>query len=156
VDPSNAEIFHLPDVDHVVRVTVRLLVAAVLGAVIGFERQYEGKSAGMRTHMLVSLGAALFTLVPLESGMKISDLSRIIQGVATGIGFLGAGTIMRLGDQPQVKGLTTAAAIWLTAVIGMTVGAGWLWPAVLGVLLTWCILYVLHRCERWLRGRHGE
>jgi putative Mg2+ transporter-C (MgtC) family protein len=145
---------NLPDAKHVVRVLVRLAVAIVLGAVIGTERQREHKQAGARTHMLVALGAALFTLVPLEAGMKVSDLSRIIQGVATGVGFLGAGTILKLSDTREVKGLTTAASIWLTAAAGMAAGAGWIWPAVIGVALAWTILSVLHTLERWLK-RHG-
>jgi putative Mg2+ transporter-C (MgtC) family protein len=143
----------LPDARHMIRVLVRLLVAIALGAVIGLERQREHKQAGVRTHMLVALGAALFTLVPLEAGMKVSDLSRIIQGVATGIGFLGAGTILKLSDTHEVKGLTTAASIWLTAAAGMAAGAGWIWPAAIGVALAWTILSVVHTMERWMKRR---
>jgi putative Mg2+ transporter-C (MgtC) family protein len=137
---------------HVARVLGRLAVAMLLGGVVGFERLREHKAAGFRTHMLVALGSALFTLIPLEAGMNHQDLSRIIQGVATGIGFLGAGTILKQEEQHRIEGLTSAASIWLTAAVGMAVGAGWLWPAVLGVVLAWTVLSTLHRLERRLRG----
>jgi putative Mg2+ transporter-C (MgtC) family protein len=132
---------------HFIRVTIRLLVACLLGAAIGFEREKERKAAGLRTHMLVALGAALFTLIPQEAKMSSGDLSRIIQGIAAGIGFLGAGCILKLSDEHRVQGLTSAAGIWLTAAVGTAVGAGWLWPALLGVCLAWIILYVVHRLE---------
>jgi putative Mg2+ transporter-C (MgtC) family protein len=144
-------LLNMHDATHVERVLVRLLVAIVVGAVIGSERQREHKQAGARTHMLVALGAALFTLVPLEAGMSVSDLSRVIQGVATGVGFLGAGTILKLSDQKEIKGLTTAASIWLTAAAGMAAGAGWIWPAVIGVGLAWTILSAFHALERWFK-----
>jgi len=142
----------LGDFGHAGRVFVRLLIASVLGAVVGLERLREHKAAGLRTHMLVALGAALFTLIPLEHGMNNADLSRVIQGVATGIGFLGAGTILKLSEEHKIVGLTTAASIWLTAAAGMAIGAGWIWPAVLGVLLAWGILYLLGRLEHRLGG----
>jgi putative Mg2+ transporter-C (MgtC) family protein len=141
----------VPDGQYLIRVLLRLAMAAVLGGVVGLERERTGKSAGIRTHMLVALGAALFTTVPLEAGMQTSDFSRVIQGLVTGIGFLGAGAILKLSDEGEVRGLTTAAGIWLTAAAGMAVGAGWLWPAVCGVVLGWLILRVLHVLERWLR-----
>jgi putative Mg2+ transporter-C (MgtC) family protein len=143
----------LPETKYMARVLVRLAVAAVLGGLIGLERQLDGKRDGMRTHMLVSLGAALFTLVGTESlgtgAAAMADLSRIIQGVATGVGFLGAGTILKLSDQHEIRGLTSAASIWLTAAAGMAVGAGWLWPALVGVGFAWFILYVLRFTEKW-------
>src|SRR5262249_40927010 len=150
--PVFQEILHelfpgLPETKYMARVLVRLAVAAVLGGLIGLERQLDGKRDGMRTHMLVSLGAALVTLVGIESlaagDSKAADISRIIQGVAAGIGFLGAGTILKLSDQHDIRGLTSAASIWLTAAVGMAVGAGWLWPALVGVGFAWFILYVL-------------
>jgi putative Mg2+ transporter-C (MgtC) family protein len=139
---------------YVLRVVVRLAVAAVLGGVIGVERQMDRKRDGMRTHMLVSLGAALFTLVGAEAlvgggEVKMVDISRIVQGVAAGVGFLGAGTIIKLSDQHEVRGLTSAASIWLTAAVGMAAGAGWLWPALVSVGFAWVILYVLHFTEKW-------
>jgi putative Mg2+ transporter-C (MgtC) family protein len=149
VDEFRTHLFvALPDVDHLVRVVVRLAVALVLGGVIGFEREREGKWAGMRTHMLVALGAALIVLAPLEARMTSADISRVIQGLITGIGFLGGGTILKLGDERQVRGLTSAASIWLTAAVGLAVGLGMLWPALLGTVLTWAILKVLHRLDQ--------
>src|SRR5579885_451677 len=138
------ELFHgLPDPRHLVRVGVRVVVAVVLGGVVGYERQAEGKKAGIRTHMLVALGAALFTLVPAEVGMTAADLSRVVQGVAAGVGFLGAGTILKLTTEHEIRGLTTAATIWVTAAVGMAAGAGWVWPATLAVALAWVILRLL-------------
>src|SRR5262249_43466161 len=119
------------------RVLIRLTIAALLGAVVGLERYREGKSAGLRTQMLVALGAALFTLIPQEAKMATADISRVIQGVAAGIGFLGAGTILKLEEQHRIEGLTSAASVWVTAAIGVSVGAGWIWPAVVGVIWAW-------------------
>jgi putative Mg2+ transporter-C (MgtC) family protein len=149
VDELRAHLFlALPDANHVARVVVRLAVAVVLGGVIGFEREREGKWAGIRTHMLVALGAALIVLAPLEAGMASADISRVIQGLVTGIGFLGGGTILKLGDERQVRGLTSAASIWLTSAVGLAVGLGMLWPALFGTVLTWVILKVLHHLDQ--------
>jgi putative Mg2+ transporter-C (MgtC) family protein len=141
------ELFYLPDGPQMVRVVVRVLAAALLGALLGAERERAGKPAGLRTHMLVALGAALFVLFPAESGMEVADLSRVIQGVATGIGFIGAGTILKRAEAEQVEGLTTAASIWLTGAIGMSVGAGQLWLSMVCALSAWVILYVFARWE---------
>ena len=119
-----SEFSDIPDLEHGIRVSLRLLLAAALGGVLGYEREYKGKAAGLRTHMLVALGAALFVLVPLEGGMPVEDLSRVMQGIITGIGFLGAGTSLKGSSQRDVKGLTTAAGIWLTAAIGVAAGLG--------------------------------
>jgi putative Mg2+ transporter-C (MgtC) family protein len=140
------------DTDHVLRVVIRLLLAIGMGGLVGLERVHDRKPAGLRTHMLVALGAAMFTLVPLEGGMHMSDLSRVIQGVATGVGFLGAGTILQLREEHRIQGLTSAASIWLTAAAGMAVGAGWIWPALLGVILAWVILFGLLKVESFVRG----
>jgi putative Mg2+ transporter-C (MgtC) family protein len=145
------------DTSHLWRDLVRLLVAAVLGGLLGVERQQEGKAAGMRTHMIVSVGAALFALLPLETagdqltGEQLAQLSRVMQGIVTGIGFLGAGTILKLSDQHEIKGLTTAASIWLAAGIGMGVGIGWLWPSLFGTLLGLLILFLMHHVEHWVK-----
>src|SRR5205085_6243353 len=106
------------------RVAVRLLVAVLIGGVVGFEREREGKAAGIRTHMLVSLGAALLTLACLEAGFKSADMSRVVQGLVTGIGFLGAGTILKTNDEHHIRGLTTAASIWMTMSLGVAVALG--------------------------------
>lgn len=142
----------VPSAAQVVRIIVRLLLAAFLGGLLGFEREQMGKEAGVRTHMLVALGAALFVLIPQQSGMTIPDLSRVIQGVVAGIGFLGAGAILKQSDQGHIKGLTTAAGIWLTAAIGMAAGMGREATAVLGALLAIVVLALLPRIER-LFGR---
>ena len=141
------DLFLWPDGPQMVRVVARVAVAALLGALLGWERERAGKAAGLRTHMLVALGAALFVLFPAEAGMAIADLSRVIQGVATGIGFIGAGTILKRPESEQVEGLTTAASIWLTGAIGMSVGAGQLWLSVICAISAWVILYVLARFD---------
>jgi putative Mg2+ transporter-C (MgtC) family protein len=139
------------DTGKLIVVFVRLAVAMVLGGLIGFERERDRKAAGMRTYMLVALGAALFTLGPISGGMPLGELGRVIQGIATGIGFVGAGTILKLSEQQEVRGLTTAAGIWATAAMGVAAGAGWLWPAVIGCFLMWVVLFVLRKLEAWLQ-----
>jgi putative Mg2+ transporter-C (MgtC) family protein len=144
----------LPNLAELGRVTLRLFVAAVLGGLIGAEREWVGKAAGLRTHMMVSLGAALFVLVPIEAGIGEGDLTRVIQGIATGIGFIGAGTILKRADTNQIQGLTTAATIWLTGAVGIAVGAGQMWLAIVCAISAWVILYILTGLDRWLdRGR---
>ena len=103
----------------------RFLLAAALGAGIGFQRERAGKAAGIRTHILVSSGAALFTLVSIYgfSGAVV-DISRVAAGVVVGIGFIGAGVILRGAREEEVAGLTTAATIWITAAVGLAAGAG--------------------------------
>ncbi len=132
-----------------VRIIIRVIAATVLGAIIGWERERIGKPAGLRTHMLVSLGSALFVVSAAEAGMSIADLSRVIQGLAAGIGFIGGGAILKLPDEHQIDGLTTAAGIWLTAAVGVTVGLGRLGTALLSLLLGWLIVvgvgYVEHQ-----------
>src|SRR5450432_3198321 len=101
----------------------RLGVAALIGGAIGFERQLHGHWAGLRTHMMVAVGSAVFVMAGERiSGEHTDDVSRVIQGIAAGIGFLGAGTILKLGDQMEIKGLTTASSIWLSAAIGIASG----------------------------------
>jgi putative Mg2+ transporter-C (MgtC) family protein len=130
--------FH--DSTHLGRVLLRLTIAAILGGVIGFERSRDGRSAGLRTHMLVALGAAIFALAGTSKEMTHDDLSRIIQGIVAGVGFLGAGNIIKIAEQHKVEGLTTAASMWVTAAAGMSVGAGWYWPSIVGTFLVWMIL----------------
>jgi putative Mg2+ transporter-C (MgtC) family protein len=144
------------DLYPLLRLAVRLLAAAVLAGLLGVERQYEHKSAGMRTHMLVGLGAALFTAAPLLGNVSPEHVTRIIQGIATGIGFVGGGTILKLTDQQTIRGLTTAANIWLAAAVGVAAGAGWLVPAVVGTVLALVILYALARIERWCGMPHNH
>lgn len=140
-----AEFSDLPDAAQVTRILLRLTLAALLGGLLGIEREQKGKAAGVRTHMLVAMGAALFVLLSQQAGMPPSDLSRVIQGVVAGIGFLGAGTILKGDDEDKVRGLTTAAGIWLTAAIGVAAGMGHESTAVLSTLLTLAILTLMPR-----------
>jgi putative Mg2+ transporter-C (MgtC) family protein len=155
VEPVTDELFATPDLLHLARLAARLSAAAVLGGVLGLEREHRGKAAGLRTHMMVALGAALFTVAPLEAGMALEGLSRVIQGIAAGIGFIGAGTILKRTNEEEIQGLTTAASLWLTAAVGMAVGAGRLWLPLVGVLLALFILHVLGAVDR-LRQRGRE
>jgi putative Mg2+ transporter-C (MgtC) family protein len=137
----------MPDTRQLVRIIVRLLAAMLSGAVIGLQREKTGKPAGLRTHMLVSLGAALFVLAPIESGMNLDGLSRVIQGLATGIGFIGGGAILKLHEQREIEGLTTAAGIWMTAAVGVAAGLGRVPLALMSTILTLIILTVFSKYE---------
>lgn len=152
------EFSDLSDVREVTRLTLRLVVAAALGGLLGYERERQGKSAGIRTHMLVALGAALFVVAPLQAGMTEADLSRVLQGVIAGVGFLGAGMILRGEKSAEVKGLTTAAGIWMTAAIGVAAGMGREATAVLSTVLALVILSTLPAIARRFgspRGTHA-
>lgn len=140
---NQGEFSDLPDATEVPRLCLRLLVAVVLGGILGYERERTGAAAGFRTHMLVALGSALFVLVPLQAGTDISDMSRVLQGVIAGIGFLGAGAILKSSDDQKVRGLTTAASIWLTAAVGIAAGMGREATAVLSTLFALLILLAL-------------
>ncbi len=142
------EFTDIGDASSIVRIVVRLLVAVVLGGVLGWERESVGAPAGLRTHMLVSLGSALFVLIPLQAGMKMEDLSRVLQGVTAGIGFLGAGAILKQRDRNDVRGLTTAASIWLTAALGVAAGMGREATALLSTLFALVILAILRRWSK--------
>jgi putative Mg2+ transporter-C (MgtC) family protein len=146
----------LPDARQFARIVIRLLIAMLLGAIVGAQREHTGKPAGLRTHMLVSLGAALFVLASVESGMTSSDVSRVIQGLATGIGFLGGGAILKLSKEREIRGLTSAAVIWMTAAMGVAVGLGRLWIAMLSMVLTWFILTVVEKFERRLSAHQSS
>ena len=105
--------------------TLRFLLAVALGAGIGYQRERAGKAAGVRTHILVSSGSALFTLASIYGfGGAAVDISRVAAGVVVGIGFIGAGVILRGQREKEVAGLTTAATIWITAAVGLAAGAG--------------------------------
>ena len=137
------EFSDLPDATEVTRLCVRLLVAISLGALLGYERERSGADAGFRTHMLVALGSALFVIVPLQLGTDLGDMSRVLQGVIAGIGFLGAGAILKSSDDQQIRGLTTAASIWLTAAVGIAAGMGREATAVVSTLFALLILVAL-------------
>lgn len=128
----------------------KLVVSMLLGSAVGFERKLKGQTAGIRTFALISMGATLAMLisiyVPQEYlGLKNGDPGRIAAQVITGIGFLGAGAIIQM--KGSVKGLTTAAGIWMIATIGMTVGLGMYWLAVSATLLILVILHIFERIE---------
>lgn len=123
------------------RITLRLLLAALLGGMLGYERESHGQAAGVRTHMLVALGAALFVVVPEQAGVAEDAMSRVTQGVIAGVGFLCAGTILKGEDGAAIRGLTTAAGLWLTAAIGVAIGVGYETTAALSALM---VLFVLH------------
>ncbi|OZI40863.1 methyltransferase [Bordetella genomosp. 1] len=150
-----SEFADIPDVGEATRVILRLLVAVILGGLIGYERERSGKAAGLRTHMLVALGAALFVLVPVQNGMEVADLSRVLQGVIAGIGFLGAGAIIKLSDEREIRGLTTSASIWLTAAVGIAAGMGREATAVVSTLLALFVLGAIHGWEKRIAAR-GE
>lgn len=137
----------LPDTQQVARVAIRLIAAVILGAIVGFEREKAGKPAGLRTHILVSLGTCLFVLACSASGMDSDGLSRVIQGIVTGIGFLGAGSILKLNEERDIQGLTTAAGVWMTAAIGVTVGLGQLGLSLLGAISTVIVLTALGKVD---------
>jgi len=139
-----AEFSDLSQPEQFARMVVRLLLAVILGAMLGLERELRGMAAGLRTHMLVALGSALFVVVPLQSGMEADGVSRVLQGVISGIGFLGAGAIVKLSGAGEIRGLTTAASVWLTSAIGITAGMGRETTAVLTTLLALAILTLSH------------
>lgn len=125
----------------------RLLLAAALGAALGFERELRQKSAGLRTNILIAVGSALFTLMSINMARSPgADATRIAAQIVTGIGFLGAGAIMRTGS--GVQGLTTAATVWVNAAVGVAVGGGEYHLAVLATAVTLAALLVLSPLER--------
>lgn len=142
-----AEFSDVPDAGEATRILVRLTVAVVLGGLIGYEREASGKAAGLRTHMLVALGSALFVLVPLQAGVPLADISRVLQGLTAGIGFLGAGAILKHNNEADIKGLTTAASIWMVAAIGVAAGLGRDTTAVIATVFTLVILQILLRLK---------
>lgn len=151
-----SEFSDLSNVEDVTRVVVRLVSAVLLGGLVGWNRERHGTAAGLRTHMMVALGSALFVLVPQQAGMHLGDMSRVFQGVVAGIGFLGAGAIIKIDSKEQIKGLTTAAGIWATAAIGVAAGMGRGALAALSTLLALVILGVLPRFERAMGRDDGN
>ncbi len=148
-----SEFTDIPDVAQITRITVRLLVAALLGGLLGYEREQRGKSAGVRTHMLVAIGAALFVLIPQQAGATSADLTRVLQGLIAGVGFLGAGAIISGTKQVETRGLTTAAGIWVTAAIGIAAGMGRESTAVLSTLIA---LFILSVVPWFLRAKQDK
>ncbi len=145
--------FALPDVSTVVTIVSRLLTAFVLGGALGLEREAKGRAAGLRTHILVSVGSALFVLAPLMAGASMNDATRVMQGIVSGIGFLGAGAILKLDKEERIEGLTTAAGVWMTAAIGMAAGMGQEMVALITTVVALLVVGVLPRLGRI---RHGN
>lgn len=146
-----AEFGDLADVESITRATWRMGEALVLGALIGWDRERRDAEAGLRTHMLVALGAALFVLIPREAGMDDDQLSRVVQGLVSGIGFLGAGAVLKDQEEGRIHGLTTAASIWATAGVGMAAGMGHTGIAMLATLFILIVLVWLRRVGRSIR-----
>ncbi len=135
---------------------LRLLLASLAGAAVGWNRHRAGKPAGVGTHAVVALGASLFVAVPALAGAQHVDaLSRAIQGVATGVGFLGAGEIFRdPADGTRVSGLTSAAALWATAALGIVIASGSLFGAISATVLVLAVLELAPRFEKPLPRRN--
>ena len=140
----------IPDVE-LIR---RLLTAALLGAVLGFEREIRQKSAGLRTNILIAVGAALFTLMSVELAGPGGDSGRIAAQIVTGIGFLGAGAILRTDS--GIHGLTTAATVWVNAAVGAAVGGGSYHLAFIATGVTIAALLVLQPLETVIAERFGR
>jgi len=132
---------------------MRLVLAAVLGAAIGLEREYRQKPAGLRTNILIALGAALFMTVSIQIGGSGASPDRIAAQIVTGVGFLGGGAILRAGH--TVHGMTTAATIWVNAAIGMAAGAGQFGMASEATALTLIVLALLPPLEGYFERRAG-
>ncbi len=138
------------DMKEVNEILIRLGASAVLGGLLGIERELHGRWAGMRTHMTVSMGSAIFCVAALSVAPDpLPDATRVIQGIAAGVGFLGAGTILKLSDQLEVKGLTTASSIWLAAALGTASGLALYELAVCGAIISIIVLAVLRPVEKW-------
>ena len=148
VGTAGAEFAGMSDAALWTRLALRLGLAVALGAAIGYEREVHDKAAGLRTHMLVALGSALFVFVPQQMGLSGEALSRVLQGVVAGVGFLGAGTVIKQRGEGHVHGLTTAAGIWSTSAIGITAGLGRMAIAIAATALTLVILDLLRRLEK--------
>ncbi|HZO21521.1 MAG TPA: MgtC/SapB family protein [Steroidobacteraceae bacterium] len=143
----------VPDMAQVVRIVIRLLIALLIGSLVGLQRELTHKPAGLRTHMLVSLGTALFIVGALEAGMAHDDLSRVVQGLATGIGFLGGGAILKLTTEREIHGLTTAAGIWMTAAASAAAALGQIAVALIGTVLALLVLTAFRKLEKELGHR---
>jgi putative Mg2+ transporter-C (MgtC) family protein len=135
----------------------RIGAAALLGGALGFEREWKGHWAGLRTHMMVAIGCAIFVIAGLDvAGDQRESVTRVIQGIASGIGFLGAGTILKLDKKQEIKGLTTASSIWLAAALGTTAGMGEYALAVAAAIISLFVLGVLGPAEKFFEQRQAE
>ncbi|MFO0688812.1 MAG: MgtC/SapB family protein [Myxococcota bacterium] len=152
LDTIRHEFSDAVDPEQITRILLRLGMAALLGGLLGLQRESRRKAAGARTHMLVAMGAALFVLVPQQGGMALADMSRVVQGVIAGIGFLGAGAILKNQADASIVGLTTAAGVWMTAAIGIACGLGRESTAVLSTALALGVFAVV---PRWTASRES-
>lgn len=148
--------FALPDVKTSTVIIVRVLTAAVLGGLIGLERERKGRAAGLKTHILVSMGSALFVLAPLLADIDGAEVTRVMQGIVSGIGFLGAGAILKLDRGERVEGLTTAAGVWMTAAIGMAAGMGQEMVALATTLVALAVVSAIPKLMGDDRPRRGR
>ncbi len=139
--------FGAADAQQVLRLSIRLVAAVLLGAVIGFEREKAGKAAGLRTHSLVTLGTCVFVVAGIGYGMNSDGLSRVIQGIVTGFGFIGAGSILKLNHERDIRGLTTSAGTWIAAAVGVAVGLGELGLAIFATVISVIVLAVVGKLE---------
>ena len=139
--------YGLPDTRQLIHLMLKLLAATFFGALIGYQRERVGKPAGIKTHILATLGTTVFVVGCMSAGFQTDALSRVIQGIVTGIGFLGAGAILKLDEKRDIKGLTTAASIWATAAIGVAVGLGVLGVAIIGTVITLLVLTIIGAIE---------
>lgn len=135
---------------------VRLLVAALMGGLLGWERERADKPAGLRTHILVAMGSAAFVAIPSQIGNDPAAQARILGGLISGIGFLGAGCIIKSEEKGRVEGLTTAAGIWLTAGVGVAAGLGRDASSVLLGVFGVLTLSAMHRLEGWIKPYRSE
>lgn len=140
--------FALPDAGTTTVMAVRLLTATVLGGMLGLERESKGRAAGLKTHMLVSIGSALFVMAPLLSGIAPGDVTRVMQGIVSGIGLLGAGAIIKLERDQRIEGLTTAAGIWMVSAVGMAAGMGMEIMALATTLIGLAVVNIIPRIMR--------
>ena len=140
----------LPDAVQIIRVSIRFVTALFIGGVIGLQRELTHHAAGLRTHMLVALGTTVLVVCGSESGMSSADVSRIVQGIVTGIGFLGGGAILKLASEHEIRGLTTAAGVWMTAAASVAAGLGRIGSALIGTALALLVLMALRRVEKRL------
>lgn len=148
VGDALADEFSMPDAGNLTVLLVRLGTAVLLGGLLGLERESKGRAAGLKTHILVAMGSALFVLAPLQAGATPGDITRVIQGVVSGIGFLGAGAIIKIDRGERVEGLTTAAGIWMTSAIGMAAGLGQEMVALMTTLFALTVFWLIPRLMR--------
>ncbi len=133
-----------------IELAIRIVLAVVLGGIIGTEREVHDKPAGLRTHVLICAGATLFTIISISFTGQYIDASRVAAGIVTGVGFLAAGAIFRA--EKQIQGLTTAADIWVIAAIGVAIGIGYYSAALLSTILVFFVLMV----GRILKEKRGK